>query len=99
MKIKEHIILAFTNPLGNLLAAANLAMLALGHGLFHSFHGFGKLANDLSMPAALTSFALVGSVDSRPYSPTHGLSAMDLHRLAGTHYRAAASAYAKLNHF
>ena len=64
MKTKEHIILALTNPLGNLLAITNLAMLALGHGFFHSFHGLGKLADDLSMPATLTSFALVGSVDS-----------------------------------
>ena len=64
MKIKEHVQLAFTNPVGNLLAVANLAMLSLGQNLFHSFRGFGKLANDLSLPATLASYVLVGSADS-----------------------------------
>ena len=69
MKIKEHLQLAFTNPIGNLLAIANLAMLSLGHNLFHSFRGFGKLANDLSLPATLASFVLVGRADSNLLIP------------------------------
>ncbi|MGB7210503.1 MAG: hypothetical protein WBD27_17750 [Pyrinomonadaceae bacterium] len=64
MKIKEHLHFAFTNPVGNLLAVANLAMMALSHNLLQSVRGFGKLANDMSFPATLASYVLVGSSDS-----------------------------------
>lgn len=64
MKIKEHLHFAFTNPLGNLLAITNLAMLALSYNLFQSVRGFGKLANDMSFPATLASYVLVGRYDA-----------------------------------
>jgi hypothetical protein len=64
MKIKEHVHSAFTNPVGNFLAIANLAMLALSHNLLQSVRGLGKLAKDMSFPATLASYVLVGSSDS-----------------------------------
>ena len=99
MKIKQHIVLAFTNPLGNLLAVANLAMLAIGHGYFHSFHSIGKLADDLSMPATLTSFALVGSADSGLILPPMVYLQWIFIGWLARILAAPASAYARLNHF
>ncbi len=64
MKIKEHLHFAFTNPLGNLLAVVNLAMMALSYNLLQSVRGFGKLANDMSFPATMASYLLVGRADS-----------------------------------
>lgn len=69
MKIKEHLHFAFTNPIGNLLAIANLAMLALSHNWLQSVRGFGKLARDMSFPATLASYVLVGSSDSNLIIP------------------------------
>ena len=65
MKIKEHLKDAFTNPLGNLLAVANLAMLAFVEStLSLRPEGYDKLVCDLNGPAVVASVILTGKLTS-----------------------------------
>lgn len=58
MRIRQFLSTSFTNPLGNLLAAANIMMvIALGLGMPWIN---GKFVYDLNRPAILASQALGG---------------------------------------
>jgi hypothetical protein len=58
MRIRQFLSISFTNPFGNLLAAANLMMvIALGLGMTGIN---GKFVYDLNRPAILASQALGG---------------------------------------
>lgn len=60
MKIKAHLKNAFTSPLGNFLAIANLILFSLGHIALSRSEAFWKLVFDLNRPAIITDWLLNG---------------------------------------
>ena len=65
MKIEQHIKAAFTSPLGNILAVANLAMLAIAGSfqLARGYNDFAALVHDLNAPAMAASIFLTRSFE------------------------------------
>jgi hypothetical protein len=65
MKIKEHLHDAFKNPFANLLAIANLALLAFAnHPLLFRHDAYTILICDLNAPAVIGSVILTGKLGS-----------------------------------
>ena len=69
MKIKEHLQLAFTNPLGNLLAIANLAMIAVSDNHWFWFHPKPRFLVDINLPAIGASMFLMGGISAGTILP------------------------------
>jgi hypothetical protein len=63
MKIKELVVESFTSPFINLLAIANLVMLAIvgSFQLLRGYNAFAALVHDLNAPAIAASILLTGS--------------------------------------
>ena len=63
MKIKEILIESFRSPFVNLLAIANLTMLAVvgSFQLLRGYNSFAALVHDLNAPAIAASILLTGS--------------------------------------
>lgn len=70
MRIKEILIESFRSPFANLLAIANLTMMALV-GSYASFRpgGYADLVCDLNLPAILASMILMRSTDAAALVP------------------------------
>ncbi|MEO7674968.1 MAG: hypothetical protein ABIU09_12930 [Pyrinomonadaceae bacterium] len=64
MKIQKLAIETLTSPFANILAIANLTMVALmGSFGFNRLDAFGKLVHDLNAPAIAVSVIIIGSYD------------------------------------